>query len=506
MPPLLVIGLVGAACLLAVSNSGGYRYGVSDQAFYLPAVIQHLDGSLFPRDRVLLHAQDRFMLFDAVAAAVLKTTGLSLPTLFLVLFVAGLALHFAGCLELGRFWYRSSWSVAALLFLLTLRHRITLTGANTLEGYLHPRSLAFAVGLWALVSFLRGRSMVAIALVAAAGALHTTTALWFALWLGVAIFVAEPRWRRPLTVAAAIAVGGAIGTLWLGPMRDELQRMDDRWVSVLDLKDYLFPTEWPLSAWLINLSYPVIMWTGFRMRVTRSLASSREAALVFGALALASFFLLSLPLMAMRVALAVQLQVSRVFWMLELMATLYLVWMALECAPTRSMRLPARRWVTMVIAIVAVARGTYVLRVEQAGRPVIRVNVPQDEWTDVMRWLRTTPPDAHVLADPNHAFRYGTSERVLGERDVLLDDSKDTALAIYSRAIAYRVRERIDAIGDFDALQPQAIAALAARYDLSYLITERSMPFPRVYGNGRFSVYSLRIADSRPPAAGGSRQ
>lgn len=494
MRPLLLIGLVGAACLVAVSNSGGYRYGVSDQAFYVPAVIQHLDGSLFPRDRALFHAQDRFMLFDNVAASVVKTTGLSLATLFLVLFGLGLVLHFAAGIELGRFWYRSSWSVAALLVILTLRHRITLTGANTLEGYLHPRSLAFALGLWALVCFLRGRSIVATALIVAAAALHTTTGLWFGLWFGLAIFVAESRSRQPLTFAAAIAVGGALWALWLGPMRDELQRMDDGWVSVLGLKDYLFPTEWPWFAWLINLSYPVIMWTGYRMRATRSLVSGRERALVFGALALTFFFLLSLPLVAMRVALAVQLQVSRVFWMLELMATLYLVWIAIEFAPTRAIQFPVRRWVTIAMAIAAVARGIYVIQLEREGRSLVRVNVPEDEWTDVMRWLRSTPPDAHVLADPNHAFRYGTSERVLGERDLLLDNSKDTALAIYSRAIADRVRERIEAIGDFDALQPQAILALAARYDLSYLVTERAMPFPRVYANARFNVYALQFS------------
>ena len=28
--------------VLATANSGGYRYGVSDQAYYLPAISQHL--------------------------------------------------------------------------------------------------------------------------------------------------------------------------------------------------------------------------------------------------------------------------------------------------------------------------------------------------------------------------------------------------------------------------------------------------------------------------------
>src|SRR5262245_12370612 len=170
----LAIGLIAIACLLGILNSGGYRYGVSDQAFYLPAVIQHLDSSLFPRDRALFHAQDRFMLFDEGAAAMVRTTGLSVPAIFLAFFLLGLLLHFAGCVELGRRWYRSWWSVAALVFILTMRHRITLTGANTLEGYLQPRALAFAVGVWALVAFLSRRTTIAIAIVALAGALHPT--------------------------------------------------------------------------------------------------------------------------------------------------------------------------------------------------------------------------------------------------------------------------------------------------------------------------------------------
>ena len=64
----------GAAfCLLAILNCGGYRYGVGDQAFYVPAVVQHLDPLLFPRDRMLLHVQDQFMAFDDGAAAIVKT-------------------------------------------------------------------------------------------------------------------------------------------------------------------------------------------------------------------------------------------------------------------------------------------------------------------------------------------------------------------------------------------------------------------------------------------------
>ena len=59
-----------------------------------------------------------------------------------------------------------------------------------------------------------------------------------------------------------------------------------------------------------------------------------------------------------------------------------------------------------------------------------------------MRWLARQPADVHVLADPGHAWKYGTSVRVAAERDVLLEEVKDSALAIYSRDVAVRVVER----------------------------------------------------------------
>ncbi|HUP39523.1 MAG TPA: hypothetical protein VM115_05355, partial [Vicinamibacterales bacterium] len=65
---LLATGAL-AFCLVAILNCGGYRYGIGDQAFYIPAVTQHLNPDLFPRDRVILHAQDRFMLYDDAIAA-----------------------------------------------------------------------------------------------------------------------------------------------------------------------------------------------------------------------------------------------------------------------------------------------------------------------------------------------------------------------------------------------------------------------------------------------------
>jgi len=43
--------------VVATANGAGYRYGVSDQAFYIPVVTRALDADAFPRDARLIDAQ-----------------------------------------------------------------------------------------------------------------------------------------------------------------------------------------------------------------------------------------------------------------------------------------------------------------------------------------------------------------------------------------------------------------------------------------------------------------
>ena len=109
-----------------------------------------------------------------------------------------------------------------------------------------------------------------------------------------------------------------------------------------------------------------------------------------------------------------------------------------------------------------------------------------------MRWLSRQPVRTHVLADPGHSWKYGTSVRVSATRDVFLEDVKDSAIAIYSRDVAQRVVERAAAIGDFTALTPEGARTLAAKYDLDYLITEAQLDLPQKYENSQFRIYSLK--------------
>ena len=251
-----------AFCLVAILNCGGYRYGVGDQAFYIPAVTQHLNPELFPRDRAILHAQDRFMLYDDAIAAFVRATGVSVQAVFFAGYLAGLALLFGAIVAIGRVMYKTWLGVAMLAALLTLRHRITQTGANSLESYFQPRMLAFALGAWAIAAYLRGRLAATLALVTVAFAIHPTTAMWFAIWIGVALLVSERSWRVPLAALAAIGLVLAVWAVTLGPLRGHLDRMDPLWASAMAGKDYIFPSDWNASFWLVNLSYLAVACRG----------------------------------------------------------------------------------------------------------------------------------------------------------------------------------------------------------------------------------------------------
>ncbi len=492
---LVVTGAIGF-CALVTLNSGGYHYGVSDQAFYIPVVLHEIDPHLFPHDGALLDAQDRLLFFDDWFAPIVKVTGVSLPVAFLVGQIVTLLVLYGAIIGVGRALYSSWWTVGGLAVLMTIRHRIPHTSANSVEGYFHPRMLAFAIGMSATALYLSGRTRLALVVVGAALLTHPTTGLWFALLVGGAAMVRGDVAVRP--VVTGLAVATAVGVWVLGPgLWDQLVVMDAMWLRVLTLKDYLVIGGWPLAGWFSNLAITAFVLVVYRYRRSLGVAREREGALVAGCGLLLGFFLLSAPFSYASVALAVQLLANRVFWVIDAVGVVLLAWLLFE-SPLR-VRVPrvvagrrSRRALVVLIALLALWRGGYRGFVEGEGQPVIQVGRADSDWGTVMSWAATQPIGTLFLADPVHAARYGTSVRADAGRDVYLELFKDSGVAIYSSAVAHRVARRIEDLGDFEQLTAKRARDLATQYEIDFLITERSLDLPVATREGPLVVYALR--------------
>jgi hypothetical protein len=470
--------------ILATANSGGYRYGVSDQAFHVPAMAHYVDATLFPRDAALLEAQSSRTPAYHLFAAFTRTPA-DVPALFAVLYLAGMIGLVIAAWFYGRALGGSAWASAAAIGLLTFRHRIAKTGANSLEGYFNPRMLAFAIGIAALACVLRRRLWTALALAIAAGLLHPTTGLWLVVVVGVAILTAVN--SKAIWAAAAVAVAAAF--VWLAVAG---ARMDETWRSVLLEKDYLFSLQWPAYAWALNLLYLPLLAVIYRRRRALNVLAPGEPLLLAGLAALVAGFLLSLPLTAGNVALAVQLQINRIFWVLDAALVLYLGWWLMDDWAVRR----GRAWripVMATIVLLSMVRGFYVVVIE-TKRPLVQARLPPGDWTDALNWIRQQPVSWHVLADPNHAAKFGFSVRVGALRDTVLEQSKDAGLGIYERDIALRVAERREALSAFESFGDDQIRAAARRFGADVALVDRAQPlsFPVLYQNQRFVVYDLR--------------
>jgi hypothetical protein len=109
-----------------------------------------------------------------------------------------------------------------------------------------------------------------------------------------------------------------------------------------------------------------------------------------------------------------------------------------------------------------------------------------------MAFAASTEPGSGWLADPIHAAKYGSSLRAAGRRDVLIEEMKDRAIAMYDRNIALRVADRERALSALAWNTPDGARALSRRYGLDYLVVDRELALPLVHRSGSLFIYRLR--------------
>jgi len=192
--------LLLALTLLAVAVNG-YHLGVEDQAIYLPAIKQHLNPALFPANAEFFQTQTRLLLADDLIAASVGVSHVPLGWGILLWHVASIFGLLAGCLRLSRRCFPSAagpWAGVAMVAAV-LATPVAGTQVLLATQYLHPRTLAAAPLVFAVVEVMDRRWLRAGLLLALATLLHVQMAFFGGLFL---IFLA---WRAPAKHAPAFA-------------------------------------------------------------------------------------------------------------------------------------------------------------------------------------------------------------------------------------------------------------------------------------------------------------
>lgn len=187
-PRTIAVLLLLTAAAIAIQ---GYHPGLEDDAFYLAAIKRNLNPALFPHDADFFRLQFQATIFDKLIAESIRLTHLPIDLTIFLWQIAATFLILAACLQIARRCFASveaQWA-AVLTVAVLLTIPVSGTGISLTDQYLHPRALATAAILAAIVATLDQRRLRAAVFLFAAATVHIIMA---AFGISLCIFLA---WR-----------------------------------------------------------------------------------------------------------------------------------------------------------------------------------------------------------------------------------------------------------------------------------------------------------------------
>lgn len=456
----------------------GYHLGIEDQAIYLPAILKHLDPSLFPHDAYFFEAQTRPMLLDDVVAWFVRLTHVSVDWTLFAFHLLTIFLLLVGCYRILRRCFGSmqgTWAgVGMITGLLTLP--IAGTAQYIVDQYLHPRAVATALVLIPVADLLpvparlrgtRAFSWCALFFLLAA-IFHFQMALFgAALW----IFLVLPweRWipaiRRAPLAAAAIPILGRLlapgSPAWLEATRTRSQH-------------YLLHWEW---YELLGIIAPMILLWGFgRIAARKGLSvlawlSRRIAS--FGTVALILSAALILPPRFERLT---PYQPMRVF----ILIYIFLLLIGGGLLGQFVLRRVAWRWALLFIPM---SLGMFLA--ERALFPASpHIELPgyvfHNDWTDAFLWVRShTPKDAYFALPPHYLSEDGEDFhgfRAWAERGQMADLDKDPGVVSLFPSLAPEWQRQVHALQDWNQFTAKDFARIQREFGVDWVVLEARDP------------------------------
>ncbi len=446
----------------------GYHPGLEDDSFYLAAVKRDLNPALFPHDSEFFRLQFQATIFDKLIAASVRLT--HLPLAWMVLLWQFLAIFFIlyGCLRIARRCFASreaQWGATALVAaLLTLP--LPGIAINLADQYLHPRNLATAAILAAIVAVLDRRPWIAAILLTIAFAIH---AIMAAFGISFCIFLWWCLRRRSVQVAPG-------APLLLIPLGWLFEPASDAWRQAAATRGFYFLNRWHWYEWL-GVFAPLALIFAVRRFVQRR-KDDGTAILPFTSALLCYGVFQSIAGLA--IMLPPSLERLRPFEPMRYLHLLYLLFLLIAGGLIGSYILgrKAYRWALLFVPLAA---GMFYAQREMypaSAHLEMPWTAPDNDWLESFTWIRgNTPADALFALDPHYETLQGEDYhgfRALAERSTLADYEKDGGMAARVPSLAPRWLKEVTALKGWRNFQPDDLARLQKDFGVTWIIVSRA--------------------------------
>ncbi len=454
----------------------GYHPGLEDDAFYLAAIKHNLNPALFPHDADFFRVQFQATVFDKLIAFSLRWTHVPLEWGILFWQWCVTLLILWGCWRISRRCFaegHAQWAAVTLVAVL-LSLPVSGTGLSLTDQYLHPRALATAAILAAIVAVLEpsnngwknnARRLLAGVLLAAAFSVHAIMAAFgasyclFLLWNPAKRTETEP--RRTAVLAALLFPLG-----WI------FEPASDVWRQAAATRPFYFVLHWHWYEWLGVVAPLALLWW-FRALAERRgsavLARVAERLVYFGVFQLAVALLMLLP---------ARLERLRPLEPMRFLHLVYLLFVLLSggLLGRYVLKRHALRWLLLFVPL---SVGMFYAQ-RQMYPATAHLELPgaasRNSWVEAFRWIsRNTPVDSQFALDPRYMEVPGEDYhgfRALAERSVLADEIKDAGMAARVPSLASRWLREVEAQRGWRSFQRPDFLRLKEEFGVDWVVLQ----------------------------------
>lgn len=476
-----LLSLTAAAFLVM-----GYHPGLEDDAFYLAAIKRNLNPALFPHDADFFRLQFQATIFDKLIAFSVRLGHLPLAWTVLLWQIAAIFLLLLGCLRIARHCFSDGparWAAVSLVAaLLTLP--VSGTGINLADQYLHPRTLATAAILAALIAVIDRRFWLAGFLLAIAFAIHVLMAsfgisLCTFLWWAQRRRSAGRESALPIMAAILLPLGFVIPFGWI------FEPSSDAWRQAAATRSFYFVTRWAWYEW-VGIFAPLVILFSLRVFFQRREEAANavsgdegrraSAPVLTPLLSALVYYGLFQTVVGLTIMLPPRLERLRPFEPMRYLHLLYLMFFLIVGGLLGRFVLGRHvyRWALLFLPLSA---GMFYAQ-RQMFPETAHIELPgaasENAWLQAFSWIRqNTPVDSLFALDPHYVELPGEDYhgfRALAERSALADYVKDGGMASRVPRLAPRWLKEVNAQSGWRNFQATDFERLRSDFGVDWIV------------------------------------